>query len=201
MRKVHDAKGLHLKWASVSTEIEEMKQQKKGEREMSSGYEKDSRWAVVSTAESYSLSLSTRPLEKTVDSNKGIKTAGRRTIVIMRNIHSCHFIRDTLLVPGWTLFAFRTALILRGIDSTRCWKHSWKILVHIDMRASHSCCRFVGCTSKMRISCSITSQRCSIGLRSGDCGGHWSTVNSLSCLRHQFEMIWALWHGALSCWK
>jgi len=31
--------------------------------------------------------------------------------------------------------------------------------------------------------------RCSIGLRSGDCGGHFSTLNSLSCSRNQFEMI------------
>jgi len=30
---------------------------------------------------------------------------------------------------------------------------------------------------------------------------HLSTVNSLSCSRNQFEMIWALWHGAISCWK
>ncbi len=85
-----------------------------------------------------------------------------------------HFIRYSLLVPGWTPFAFRTALILHGIDSTRCWKNSSEILVHIDMIASHSCCRFVGCTSMMWISRSTTSQRCSIGLRSGDCGGHLS---------------------------
>lgn len=51
-----------------------------GEGRESSGYEKDRRWAVVSTAESYSLSLSTRHLENTVDSSEGIKTAGRRTI-------------------------------------------------------------------------------------------------------------------------
>lgn len=71
---------LHLKWASVNTEIEEMEQQETGGREMSSGYEKDGRWAVVSRAESYSLSLSTRHLENTADSNEGIKTAGRWTI-------------------------------------------------------------------------------------------------------------------------
>ncbi len=69
------------------------------------------------------------------------------------------------------------------------------------MIASRSICRFVGCTSMMWISRSTTSQRCSIGLRSGDCGGHLSKVNSLSCSRNQSEMIWALWHGALSCWK
>ncbi len=61
------------------------------------------------------------------------------------------------------------------------------------MIASHSCCRFVVCTSMMRISRSTTSQRCSIGLRSGDCGGHLSKVNSSSCSRNQSEMIWALW--------
>ncbi len=103
-----------------------------------------------------------------------------------------HFIRYTLLVPGWTPFSFRTVLILRGIDSTRCWKHYSEILVHIVMIASRSCCRFVVCTSMMWISRSTTSQRCSIGLRSGDCGGHFSKVNSLSCSRNQSEMIWAL---------
>ncbi len=114
-----------------------------------------------------------------------------------------HFIRYTFLVLGWTPFAFRTALILRGIDSTRCWKHSSEILVHIDMiaLASRSCCRIVSGTSMMWISRSTTSQRCSIGLRSGDCGGHLSKVNSLSCSRNQSEIIWALWHGALSCWN
>ncbi len=69
------------------------------------------------------------------------------------------------------------------------------------MIASRSYCRFVVCTSMMRISRSTTSQRCSIGLRSSDCGGHLSKVNSLSCSRNQSEMIWALWHGALSGWK
>uniref|UniRef100_A0A6Q2XYC2 Dynactin subunit 1 n=1 Tax=Esox lucius TaxID=8010 RepID=A0A6Q2XYC2_ESOLU len=35
---------------------------------------------------------------------------------------------------------------------------------------------FVGCTSRARSSRSTTSQRCSIGLRSGDCGGHFSLL-------------------------
>ncbi len=97
-------------------------------------------------------------------------------------------------------FAFRTALILCGIDLTRCWKHSSEILVHIYMIASRSYCRFVGCTSMMRISRSTTSQRCSIGLRSGDCGGHLSKVNSWSCSRDQSEMILCDM-VALSHWK
>ncbi len=116
-----------------------------------------------------------------------------------------HILATLLGKPCWYWvgppFSFRTVLILHVIDSTRCRKHSSEILVNIVMIASHSCCRFVVCTSMMRISRSTTSQRCSIGLRSGDCGGHLSKVNSLSCSRNQSEMIWALWHGALSCWK
>ncbi len=75
--------------------------------------------------------------------------------------------------------------------------YSSEILVHMDTIASRSCCRFVGCTSMMWISRSTTSQRCSIGLRSGDCGCYLSKVNSLSCSRNLSEIIWALWHGAL----
>ncbi len=57
------------------------------------------------------------------------------------------------------------------------------------MIASHSCCRFVGSTSMMWISRSTTSQRCSIALRSGDCGGHLSKVNSLSCSRDDLSFV------------
>jgi len=81
------------------------------------------------------------------------------------------------------------------------WKHSLEMLTHIDRIASCSWWRFVGCTSRAWSSDSTTSQRCSIGLRSGECGGHFSTVNSLSCSRNQFEKIQALWHDALSYWK
>ncbi len=106
-----------------------------------------------------------------------------------------------LLVPGWTPFCLQNCLNSSWHRFNKVLKHSSEILVHIDMIASRSCCRFVGCTSMMRISRSTTSQRCSIGLRSGDCGGHLSKVNSLSCSRNQSEMIWALWYCALSCWK
>ncbi len=87
-----------------------------------------------------------------------------------------HFIR----YMGWTPFSLQNCL-------NSPWHRFNKVLetflrdffVHIDMIASNSCCRFVGCTS----------QRCSIGLRSGDCGGHLRKVNSLSCSRNQSEMI------------
>ncbi len=130
-------------------------------------------------------------IAKTCDRKKRklIEFLCQRSELLLLYTLTGHFIRYTLLVPGWTPFVFRSVLILRGIDSTRCWKHSSEMLVHIVMIASHSFCRFVGCTSMMRISRSTTSQRCSIGLRSGDCGGHLSKVNSSSCSRNQSEMI------------
>ncbi len=99
-----------------------------------------------------------------------------------------HFIRYTLLVPGCTPFCLHSS----WHRFNKVLGHSSEILVHIDMTASHNCCRFVGCTSMKPISPSTTSQRCSIGLRSVDCGGHWSTLISLSCSKKQFEMICAL---------
>ncbi len=121
-------------------------------------------------------------------------------VCIYVSVHVCVYIYIYIYIYTHTLLciytnicgpplAFRTVLILRGIDSTRCWKHSSEILVHIDMIVSRSCCRFVVCRSMMRIYRSTKSQRCSIGLRSSDCGGHLSNMNSLSCSRNQSEMI------------
>ncbi len=61
------------------------------------------------------------------------------------------------------------------------------------MIASRSCCRFVSCASMLRIPHSTTSQRCSIGLSSGYCGGHLSKVNSLSCSRIQSDLSFVTW--------
>ncbi len=100
-----------------------------------------------------------------------------------------HFIRYTLLVPSWTPFYIQN-----------CLNSSW----HKFNKVLETFLRDFGPywhDSMKWISRSTTSQRCSIGLRSGDCGGHLSKVNSLSGSRNQSEMIWALWHGALSCWK
>ncbi len=83
-----------------------------------------------------------------------------------------HFIRYTLLVQGWTPFCLQNCLNSLWLGFNECWKHSSEILVCIDMIASRCCC-----------------------------GGHLSKVNSLSYSRNQSEMIFALWHGALSCWK
>lgn len=75
-------------------------------------------------------------------------------------------------------FSFRTAIILCGTDSTRCWKHSSDILVHFDTTVSHIYRRFLAAHPWWG---SITSQRCSVGLWSGDYGGHLSAVSSLGC--------------------
>lgn len=80
-------------------------------------------------------------------------------------------------------------------------KHSSEMLVQADMTASCSCCSFVGCTSMMRISRSTTSQRYSIGLKYGNCGGHLSTVYPLLYSRNQLDLSYAMWDGVLSSWK
>ncbi len=110
-----------------------------------------------------------------------------------------HFIRYILLVPDWTHFCLQNCL-------NSLWHRFNKVLEtvlrdigpywHDNITQLLLICRL----QMMRISRSTTSQRCSIGLRSGDCGGYLSKVNSLSCSKHQSEMIWALWHGALFCW-
>lgn len=73
-----------------------------------------------------------------------------------------HVFRYTLLVQGMTLLSVRTSLLL---NSTGCKKYFSKIVVHIDMIASWSCCRFVDWTSVMQISCSTMFQSCYTGLR------------------------------------
>ncbi len=105
-----------------------------------------------------------------------------------------HFIRYTLLVLGWTLFFLQNCLnspwnrfnkmletFLR--DFGPYWHDSITQLLQI--------CRLHIHDANLPFH---HIPRCSIGLRSGDCGGHLSKVNSLSCSRNQSEMIWALWH-------
>lgn len=62
------------------------------------------------------------------------------------------FISYAFLVPGWMLFGFRIAVIFCGMDSTNWLKHR--------ITPPHNCCRFTSCTSMMRVSCSITSEKC-----------------------------------------
>lgn len=48
-------------------------------------------------------------------------------------------------------------------------------------------------------SCSTSSQRCSIGLRSVDCAGYLTKL--MSCSWNQLKMMRVLFHGTSSCWK
>lgn len=89
-----------------------------------------------------------------------------------------------LAVKGWITFCLQTCL--NSLWDTKVLetilKDFWKRQHHIDLLAAHL-------QYMMRFSRSITSQRCSRGLRSDVCGGHRSTVDSLSCSRNQYEMI------------
>lgn len=80
-----------------------------------------------------------------------------------------YFIRYILL--GWTPLCLHTVLIFKRNSTGIEWrKHSSEIVVHIDVIESHSCCKFISCTSVMMISHLTTSQRCSAGVKCGDCG-------------------------------
>lgn len=53
-------------------------------------------------------------------------------------------------VLGWThiyTHCSQQCLFCCGTNSARCWTRSSESLYHIDRIVSHSCCRFIGCTS------------------------------------------------------
>jgi hypothetical protein len=90
----------------------------------------------------------------------------------------------THLVPG------RTPLCLQNsLNSTRCRKHSTGMLVHADATASCSFCRLDSGILVLQTARSISSQRCSMWLRSGECAGHSSKLNTLSCSRQCFPLL------------
>lgn len=78
------------------------------------------------------------------------------------------------------LFPLRTAIILSVVDSTRYWKHFSEILVHVDIIAWFVCQTVVAdlSTVHLRSNSPVPTPRYSVGLRSFDCGGQLSTVNS-----------------------
>ena len=94
-------------------------------------------------------------------------------------IHSLSTLLGTMLIPGRAPLCSQNSL--NYLWHEWCWKHDFEIAFHVDMIASRNFCRFVSCTFMLRISRSTTSQRCSIGFRSGDWEGHWRTLNLLSC--------------------
>lgn len=75
----------------------------------------------------------------------------------------------------WILYLIKNrALILGGVYSTQCWKHSSEILLHIDVRASHSCCRFISWTSMMRKSVPQHPKGATLGEIWWPVGSQWS---------------------------
>lgn len=82
---------------------------------------------------------------------------------------------------------------------TGWWEHSSEMLLHVEMIVSHCCCRYVACTSMIWISHSTTFSGWSIGLRSCDSWGYFSTMNSLWCSGKQ--KFWAFVRGRVGCTK
>lgn len=79
-----------------------------------------------------------------------------------------HFIRYTLLVPGWTYSCFQSCFI-------SSWHRFKKVLETVLVGLGPywhgsitQLLQIFPAASMMWITCSTTSQRCSIGLRSGD---------------------------------
>lgn len=108
-----------------------------------------------------------------------------------------HFIRTTPLRLGRTRFALRIASNLHGVDSTRCWKHTFEILVHVDRIASHNCCRFGSWTRVLRIFRPVTSERCSIEFRYGDLS---RPLNYIELVVMFTQPIWDDLCFVTSCW-
>lgn len=97
-----------------------------------------------------------------------------------------HFIRYTLLAPGWLLLCLQNCLyslwgdrniffrfwsiLMTEINTVDCWQY-----IHDTNLPLHHI------------------PKISVGLRSGDCRGHLSTVNTTSCSRNQLDIIQALW--------
>ena len=88
-----------------------------------------------------------------------------------------HFIRNTTVLLGSP--PPLCCSVLPFMDFTRCLTRSFEILLHVDLIAIFF--GFVSCTFILGISHSTASLfSFSIGLRSGDWGGHWSSLNSCS---------------------
>lgn len=75
-----------------------------------------------------------------------------------------------------------TMAILLGIGFKRCWKvmrviwrHTWWVPLSI-------CVRFDSCWVSCQIALSTSSQKCSFGLISGDCGGQLQYSWNQSCI-------------------
>ena len=107
-----------------------------------------------------------------------------------------------LCVPGqYRVFPPLAAIIAasrRGILATRRWRRCTGICAHLSIRAWRSSSRFSGGLSIELIARPNSSQRCSMGLQSGDLGG-CSILVTLPCCRKSRTTL-ARWGVALSSW-
>ena len=107
-----------------------------------------------------------------------------------------------LCVPGqYRVFPPLAAILAasrRGILATRRWRRCTGICAHLSSRAWRSSSRFWGGLSIELIARPNSSQRCSIGLQSGDLGG-CSIFVTLPCCRKSRTAL-ARWGVALSSW-
>ena len=107
-----------------------------------------------------------------------------------------------LCVPGqYRVFPPLAAIIAasrRGILATRRWRRCTGICAHLSSRAWWSSSRFWGGLSIELIARPNSSQRCSMGLQSGDLGG-CSIFVTLPCCRKSRTTL-ARWGVVLSSW-
>ena len=107
-----------------------------------------------------------------------------------------------LCVPGqYRVFPPLAAIIAasrRGILTTRRWRRCTVICAHLSSRAWRSSSRFWGGLSIELIARPNSSQRCSMGLQSGDLGG-CSIFVTLPCCRKSKTTL-ARWGVVLSYW-
>ena len=107
-----------------------------------------------------------------------------------------------LCVPGqYQVFPPLAAIIAasrRGILATRRWRRCTGIRAHLSSRAWRSSSRFWGGLSIELIARPNSSQRCSMGLQSGDLGGCSIFVTLPCCGKSRTTL--ARWGVALSSW-
>lgn len=94
-----------------------------------------------------------------------------------------HYIRYTCIIPGSNPFCLQK-YIYSSWQRFSTMLDALLSLVHVNMTAWLSCCRFLSFKSLERYS--------------ADCGDRLSTLNSSLCLTIKFEMIRAVWQGTLS---
>ena len=125
-----------------------------------------------------------------------------RCLVVSFCVKLLHAGSLVLCVPGqYRVFPPLAAIIAasrRCILATRRWRRCTGICAHLSSRAWRSSSRFWGGLSIELIARPNSSQRCSMGLQSGDLGG-CSIFVTLPCCRKSRTTL-ARWGVALSSW-